>query len=107
MLRMVVAAVTALFIALPGSVSARNVTDAMGHIVDEHRVAAVMTMHELNSAQRFADRFLFVKDGAIFAKGPVESVTPDLIAEVCGIRVQLHHIQGAPQVVPVTRGALN
>ncbi len=34
MLRMVVAAVTALFIALPDSVSARNVTDAMGRTID-------------------------------------------------------------------------
>ena len=92
------------------SLDLRNQIEILGlirRVVDEHRVAAVMTMHDLNSALRFADRFLFVKGGRIFAQGPVESVTPDLIAEVYGIPVQIHHIQGAPLVVPVTPGALN
>ena len=92
------------------SLDLRNQIEILGlirRVVDEHKVAAVMTMHDLNSALRFADRFLFVKDGRIFAQGAAESVTPDLIAEVYGIAVQIHHIQGAPLVVPVTSGALN
>lgn len=69
-------------------------------VVNEHRVAAVMTMHDLNTALRFADSFLFVKDGRILAQGDVETVTSDLITEVYGIPVQVHRIDGAPLVVP-------
>jgi len=69
-------------------------------VVDEHKVAAVMTMHDLNTALRFADSFLFVKDGRIHAQGDAGTVSPDLIAEVYGIPVQVHHVGGAPVVVP-------
>jgi iron complex transport system ATP-binding protein len=69
-------------------------------VVDEHRVAAVMTMHDLNTALRFADSFLFVKDGRIHAQGDAGTVSPDLIAEVYGIPVQVHQVGGAPMVVP-------
>jgi iron complex transport system ATP-binding protein len=70
-------------------------------VVDEHRIGAVMTMHDLNTALRFAHKFLFLKEGKIFATGPVQDIEPDMVGDVYGLPVEIHHIQGRPMVVPV------
>ncbi len=85
------------------SLDLRNQIDILSlirRVVDEHGVAAVMSMHDLNAALRFADTFLFIKGGEIVAHGPVETVSSDLVSEVYDLSVQVHRIDGAPIVVP-------
>lgn len=72
-------------------------------VVTSHQMGAVMTMHDLNQALRFADRFLFLKDGVIHAVTDRETVTPEVISEVYGLDVHIAHIQGAPVVVPISK----
>ncbi|WP_243544837.1 ABC transporter ATP-binding protein [Pseudodesulfovibrio tunisiensis] len=69
--------------------------------VDSHDMAAVMTMHDLNQALRFGDKFLFLKDGTIFAATDRASVTPEIIEEVYGLPVHIEFLHGAPVVVPL------
>ncbi len=46
-------------------------------IVLDHKIAAVMTMHDLNQALRYADRFILLKGGKVHALGGgVEVITP-------------------------------
>ncbi len=46
-----------------------------------------MTMHDLNLALRYADRFIFPKGGRVFAHASHEIVTPGVIEEVYGLPV--------------------
>ncbi|MDD4730302.1 MAG: ABC transporter ATP-binding protein [Desulfovibrio sp.] len=69
-------------------------------VVDEHDIAAVMTMHDLNTALRFAHKFLFLKQGRVFAAGHMHEVTADMVSEVYGLPVQLRIIDGHPVVLP-------
>lgn len=71
-------------------------------VVDEHGIAGVMTMHDLNTALRFAHKFLLLKDGAVFAAGRVEELTSDMVREVYGLPVDIHSIGGYPIVVPTS-----
>ncbi|MBA2880989.1 iron complex transport system ATP-binding protein [Desulfosalsimonas propionicica] len=66
-----------------------------------HEVAAVMTMHNLNMALRYADQFIFLKAGRIFAAGGAETVTPEIIGEVYDVAVDITRHRGAPMVVPL------
>ncbi|MFP4317247.1 MAG: ABC transporter ATP-binding protein [Desulfovibrionales bacterium] len=70
-------------------------------VVDEHRIAAVMTMHDLNTALRYADACLFLKDGRIFAHGKTADVTADMVEQVYDVPVEIHHCNGTPVVVPL------
>ena len=70
-------------------------------VVDEHGIAAVMTMHDLNTALRFAHKFLLLKDGTVFASGLVEELSGEMVQEVYGLPVDIHTINGYPIVVPV------
>jgi len=70
-------------------------------VVDEHRIGAVMTMHDLNQAMRYADSVLMLKDGQIHSYGATTAVTGEMIASVYGVAVEIHRINGHPLVVPV------
>ncbi|MFH1913775.1 MAG: ABC transporter ATP-binding protein [Pseudomonadota bacterium] len=69
-------------------------------VVDEHRIGAIMTMHDLNTALRYADKVLFLKDGAIHSHGYAREVTREVIEEVYGLPVHIHHVHGRPLIVP-------
>ncbi|MFW6055161.1 MAG: ABC transporter ATP-binding protein [Thermodesulfobacteriota bacterium] len=69
-------------------------------VVLEHRVGGVMTMHDLNTALRFADRYLFLKDGCIHSAGKVSDIRAPAIEEVYGLAVDLHNVAGHLTVIP-------
>lgn len=70
------------------------------HVVHEHRLAAVMTMHDLNMAFRFSDAFVFIKAGKVFCCGQNEELTPAMIQEVYGVPVDILRHEGQAVVVP-------
>ncbi len=70
------------------------------HVVHEHKLAAVMTMHDLNMAFRFCDAFVFIKEGKVFRCGCSEELTPDMIQAVYGVPVDILRHEGRTVVVP-------
>jgi iron complex transport system ATP-binding protein len=70
-------------------------------IVDEHRIGAVMTMHDLNKAMRYADTILMLKDGEVHSYVATGQVTAGMIESVYGLPVEIHHIKGYPMVIPL------
>ncbi len=70
------------------------------HVVDQHNCATIMTMHDLNLALRFADQFVFMKDGKIYKICDKSGVNSELIEEVYGIAVDVIYHNDLPLVVP-------
>jgi iron complex transport system ATP-binding protein len=60
-----------------------------------------MAVHDLNTALRYSDRFLFMKSGKILAYGGIADVTEDMIEAVYGVKVMLEECRGHPVVIPV------
>ena len=86
------------------SLDLRNQLEILGilkEIVRGHNVSLIMTMHDLNTALRVSDSFLFLKDGTIHAAGGPEIVTPEVINEVYGVPVHIEQIRGTPVVIPL------
>jgi iron complex transport system ATP-binding protein len=63
-----------------------------------------MTMHDLNQALRFADTFIFIKNGSVYIHGNHDIVTPAVIEEVYGLPVMIGTLGGVRCVIP---GACN
>ncbi|MFP4296770.1 MAG: ABC transporter ATP-binding protein [Spirulinaceae cyanobacterium] len=61
--------------------------------------SALLTIHDLNLALRFADRFLFLKEGRIFSLGGYDSITPELIESVYEVPVLVKHYRNYPFIV--------
>jgi iron complex transport system ATP-binding protein len=70
-------------------------------VAREHEVSAVMTMHDLNKALRYADTYLFLKDGIIFSAGKVSEVKAETVQAVYGLPVEIHYYRGNPLVIPM------
>jgi iron complex transport system ATP-binding protein len=77
------------------------ILDLVRRVVDEHEIAGVMTMHDLNQALAYADRILLLKGGRIYAQGASREITAAMIGEVYGLDVRIHHLDGRPVVVPL------
>ncbi|AIY88069.1 iron(III) ABC transporter ATP-binding protein [Thermotoga sp. TBGT1765] len=60
---------------------------------------ALVVMHEINLALRFADRFIFMKDGKNVSDGERSILTPDLFWEVYGVNGVVKEILDTPVFV--------
>ncbi|MBN1432424.1 MAG: ABC transporter ATP-binding protein [Methanomicrobiaceae archaeon] len=70
-------------------------------VVKVHSVSAVMTMHDINTALRFSDKFVLLKEGKIYAAGGHEVITPESIRDVYGVDVHVETFNNSPFVIPV------
>lgn len=67
------------------------------------RITSMLVTHDLNSALRFADRFILLKDGSVLARGDKSILTPASIKAVYGIDAILEHVAGIPVLVPLMK----
>lgn len=70
-------------------------------IVAENHISAVVTMHDLNLALRFADKLIMMKEGKIFAAGGRGILTPQTIKAVYGVDVAVKEYDGAAFIIPL------
>jgi iron complex transport system ATP-binding protein len=85
------------------SLDLKNQAEIMGlvrRVVTEHELAAVMTLHDLNTAFRFADTCIFLRDGKIFFAGSPADVDAGIIEAVYGLPVELYRHDGRLLVAP-------
>lgn len=79
----------------------QEILSTIRHIVSGHGMSAVMTLHDINSALRFADRVIFMKGGEIFAAVEPREITPAMIEAVYGLPVAVEIVRGLPFVIPL------
>ncbi len=79
-----------------------EVMDIIKKIVRERQISAIMAIHDLNLASRYADRVIMINSGKIFAAGsPVLVLTPDNIKQVYGVEAEVSNDNGRPNIVPI------
>jgi iron complex transport system ATP-binding protein len=79
-----------------------EVMETILRLVREENVTAVITIHDLNLASRYADRVIMLHNGEIFAAGPANAVlNEENIALAYGVRVFVNHIEGRPHIIPL------
>lgn len=78
-----------------------DVLEIIKTVVQKQQIAALVTMHDLNLAIRFANKFIFLKKGTIFAAGGFEVITPENIEEVYAVPVAVESFRTIPVVVPL------
>jgi iron complex transport system ATP-binding protein len=78
-----------------------EVVNLIRQISRERGIAAVVAMHDLNLALRFADRFILLKDKTIYAAGGSEVMTPENIEAVYAVPVTIAVHNGSRVVIPL------
>ncbi|MCD7754790.1 MAG: iron ABC transporter ATP-binding protein, partial [Firmicutes bacterium] len=62
-------------------------------------IAILSSLHDLNQAMYFGDRFFFLKDGVIRYSGGREMFRPDVIADIFGIQVRVADVDGQKFII--------
>ncbi|MDK2918388.1 MAG: iron complex transport system ATP-binding protein [Candidatus Petromonas sp.] len=78
-----------------------EVINIIKKVVKSKQISAVVTIHDLNLALRFADKFILLKNGKIFAAGGMEIMTSENIEYVYSVPVKVEHLRDSIVVVPV------
>ena len=75
---------------------------AIMNAVSQSGMCTIMTMHDINLAVHYTDRFLFIKDGKVWAYGDKSIITEELVHDVYGIDSDVLMHNGMPFVIPHT-----
>ncbi len=81
----------------------KNQTEVLGFIkrvVKEHDVAAVITMHDLNTALKYSDKYLFLQNGSIYGTGRINNISSEMVESVYGLPVEIIQHNGCPVIIP-------
>jgi iron complex transport system ATP-binding protein len=71
-------------------------------IVRKKGISAIMAIHDLNLAARYADRIVMMNGGTIFSDGePASVLTRDNIKLVYGVEAEVNYNDGRPYIVPL------
>ncbi len=63
-------------------------------LAKEKHMAILSSLHDLNQALQFGDRFFFLRDGKVKYSGGRDCVTPEIISDIFGIAVRIVPIDG-------------
>ena len=77
-----------------------EVLQLVREIAKEQGLCVITVLHDLNLAIRYSDRFLMLKDAAVYASGGVECMQPETIEAVYHMHVHLVEHRGIPVIVP-------
>jgi iron complex transport system ATP-binding protein len=78
---------------------------AMRRLRAERNLTVLAVLHDLNLAAAFAPRVVVLHEGRVAADGPPQRVlTPDLVARVFGVQVQLAHTEAGDRHLALAEG---
>ncbi len=76
-----------------------EVMRTVSQIAKTDNILVIVVIHDLNLAVRYCDRFLFVKDGAVYRYGDSTILTDDVVSEVYNIPVKIQTVNGHRLVI--------
>ncbi len=80
-----------------------EVMEIIKRIVRMNGITAIIAIHDLNLASKYADRIVMMKDGKVFAIGsPEEVLTSANIESVYDVKVRIIRFNGKLYVIPLT-----
>lgn len=68
-------------------------------LVDEKKICAIITTHELNYALQYSEKIAILKDSEILVSGTPEIIDEDIIKRVYGIEAHIREEGGHPYLV--------
>lgn len=71
-----------------------QVLQTVKDICHETGIAAIMVIHDLNLALHFCDRFLLMRDGAVFRYGDAQVIDREAIWQIYGVQGETAEVRG-------------
>jgi iron complex transport system ATP-binding protein len=87
----------------------KNQIETLWHIreiTNKLHIVTIIVIHDINLAMRFSDKYLFLKDGCVYAFGSREMMNEENIRQVFGIDVKITEIDSVPFINPCIKNFL-
>lgn len=68
-------------------------------LAKEKNISILSSLHDLNQALQFGDKFFFLKNGVVKYAGGREIVTPEVVKDIFGIDVRILELEGQTVVL--------
>lgn len=78
-----------------------EIMELVREIVSTQDIIAVMTVHDINLAIRYAHKLVFVKDGQIYTIVKPNELTNEIIQDVYGVCCEIKNVDGYKFVYPI------
>jgi len=78
-----------------------EVMKIINRITHEKDITSIVVMHDINLALRYAEKFIVMKDGKIYATGEKDIIKPDLIRKVYKVEALIENVRGFPVIIPL------
>lgn len=82
-----------------------EVLQILKHICRKRGIGILVSIHDVNLALRYAERFLLMKDGGIYADGGREVISAESVEAVYGVKSVVHYWEGDAFIVPARSDA--
>ena len=69
-------------------------------LAKEKNIAILSSLHDLNQALTFGDKFFFLKNGVVKYAGGPEIITPEVVKDTFDVDVRIRQIDGRTVVLP-------
>lgn len=69
-------------------------------LAKDKNIAILSSLHDLNQALAFGDRFFFLKNGRVKYAGGREVITPEVVKDIFDVDVRIREIDGQTLVIP-------
>ena len=70
-------------------------------LAKEKNISILSSLHDLNQALSFGDKFFFMKDGVIKYAGGKEIITEEVVKDIYDIDVKITQVDGKTVMLPV------
>lgn len=78
-----------------------DILKLMKLVVESHDVSVFMSVHDINIALRYSHKIIFLKDNTIFSILKPDEVTPEVIEDIYGVKVNIHEFEDYHHITPV------
>lgn len=81
-----------------------EVLDLIRDVTVEREITTLIALHDLNLAARYADEFVVMHNGAVYASGkPASVLTPETVRYIYGVNATVYADgNGIPQITPIS-----
>lgn len=81
-----------------------EVIDMVRDVTMERKITTIIALHDLNLAARYADKFVVLNKGVVYASGkPASVLTPEMVRYVYGVNATVYTDgDGIPRITPIS-----
>lgn len=79
----------------------QDILKLMKLVVETHDVSVIMSVHDINTALRYSDLIIFLKDNKIYSAVEPKEVTAEIIESVYDVKVNIHEFEDYHHITPI------